>query len=307
MKNPLACYARRSFTTNSLNLKQSFVPNHNETQEEDINRLEEFLKPLERLFVLTGAGISTESGIPDYRGEGVGLYATSTKRPIQHKVFMDSAKARQSYWARNFVGWPRWSDTRPNSAHLVLAAWEREHRVRRLVTQNVDQLHYKAGSMGVVELHGTNSLVTCMSCNYSTPRVSFQRQLAEHNPDMVPWESQHIRPDGDVELTEEEVANFQVPRCPKCKTGILKPYVVFFGDNVPRERVEGVKKDVSNSDGVLVVGSSLFVFSGFRFITQAKEEGIPIAILNIGKTRADHLANLKIDAKAGDVLTKLNL
>jgi len=235
-------------------------------------------------------------------------YATSSKRPIQHKVFMDSAKARQSYWARNFVGWPRWSSFQPNSSHLSLASWERAGRLSSLVTQNVDQLHYKAGSWGVMELHGTNSLVTCMTCSYSTPRISFQRELASANTDMGEGlQEQAIRPDGDMELTEEQVANFNVPSCPKCGTGILKPYVVFFGDNVPRERVERVRREVSGSDGVLVIGSSLYVFSGYRFVTQAKEEGIPVAILNIGKTRADHLADLKIDAKAGDVLTKLNL
>jgi len=307
MRNPLTSGCRRPFTTNSLLVNQSFVPSHHETQEEDVFKLEQFLRPLQRLLVLTGAGISTESGIPDYRGEGVGLYATSTKRPIQHKVFMDSTKARQSYWARNFVGWPRWSSTKPNSAHLALARWEREQRIQRLVTQNVDQLHYKAGSMDVVELHGTNSVVRCMTCNYSTPRMSFQHQLADSNPSMVDRGGHHIRPDGDVELSEEEVRNFKVPSCPKCKTGILKPFVVFFGDNVPRDRVEKVKRDVSDCDGVLVVGSSLFVFSGYRFMTQASELGKPIAILNIGQTRADHLTQLKIEAKAGDVLNKLNL
>jgi len=188
----------------------AFVPQHKETQERDIELLQEFLNPSKRLLVLTGAGISTESGIPDYRSEGVGLYATSSKRPIQHKTFMESLKARQSYWARNFVGWPRWSSTRPNSAHLTLAAWERQGRLRHVVTQNVDQLHYKAGCKNVVELHGTNSLVKCMTCSFSIPRMTFQRRLEELNPTMETLASeQMMKPDGDVELSPEEVANFR--------------------------------------------------------------------------------------------------
>jgi len=314
----------------------AFVPQHKETQERDIELLQEFLNPSKRLLVLTGAGISTESGIPDYRSEGVGLYATSSKRPIQHKTFMESLKARQSYWARNFVGWPRWSSTRPNSAHLTLAAWERKGRLRHVVTQNVDQLHYKAGCKNVVELHGTNSLVKCMTCSFSIPRMTFQRRLEELNPtmetlaseqmmkpdgdvelspeevanfrgDLNGWPWDELRPDGDVEIAEEIVDKFRVPNCPKCDTGILKPYVVFFGDNVPKPRVEFVRKQVEESDALLVVGSSLFVFSGYRFVTQARDLGIPIAVVNIGPTRADAIVDLKIEAKAGDVLPKILL
>jgi len=284
----------------------AFVPTHKETQIEDTERLNDFLRNSQRLLVMTGAGISTESGIPDYRSEGVGLYATSEKRPIQHKVFMDSMKARQSYWARNFIGWPRWSSFRPNIAHLSLAKWESKGRVSCLVTQNVDQLHYKAGSRKVVELHGTNSTVTCMTCCHTQPRQQLQRVLEQLNPEMLATPDV-IRPDGDVELSAEQVANFKVPDCPKCGVGILKPNVVFFGDNVPLDRVSKVRKEVSESDAMLVVGSSLFVFSGFRFVTQAKELGIPIAVLNIGKTRADNLVDLKIEARAGDVLPKIEL
>jgi len=284
--------------------KLAFVPEHRETQELDVQRLQEFIEPSRRLLVLTGAGISTESGIPDYRSEGVGLYATSTKRPIQHKTFMESSKARQSYWARNFVGWPRWSSTLPNPAHLALAAWEAAGRLQGVVTQNVDQLHYKAGSKSVVELHGTNSRVTCTSCSFYSPRMAFQRVLEEANPEMSTWQAE-LRPDGDAELSAEEVANFRVPSCPKCDTGILKPYVVFFGDNVPRPRVEEVRRQVAASDALLVVGSSLYVFSGYRFVTQARELGIPVALLNIGNTRADGQVALKVEAKAGDVLPRI--
>jgi len=282
----------------------AFVPQHREPQSEDIEKLSEFLAPVSRLVVMTGAGISTESGIPDYRSEGVGLYATSEKRPIQHKVFMDSSKARQSYWARNFVGWPRWSSFQPNLSHRTLAMWEETGKMSCLVTQNVDQLHYKAGSRKVIELHGTNSTVTCMSCSFTQPRLQLQRVLEELNPSMMA-KSDIIRPDGDVELTDAEVSSFKVPDCPKCGVGILKPNVVFFGDNVPSHRVASVRKEVARSDAMLVVGSSLFVFSGYRFVTQARDLGIPIALLNIGQTRADKLVDLKIEAKAGDVLPKI--
>ena len=200
--------------------------------------------------IIDGSGISTESGIPDYRSEDVGLYATSTKRPIQHKVFMENKKARQSYWARNFVGWPRWSGFLPNSNHTTLARWESQGKISCLVTQNVDQLHYKAGSRNVIELHGTNSKVVCMSCCFSQPRIQFQRSLEQVNPGMI-TKTDVIRPDGDVELTEEEVSSFVVPNCPKCGEGILKPFVVFFGDNVPSQRVATAKREVSKSDRML--------------------------------------------------------
>eukprot|EP00092_Neocalanus_flemingeri_P042659 GFUD01046718.1.p1 GENE.GFUD01046718.1~~GFUD01046718.1.p1 ORF type:complete len:220 (+),score=75.94 GFUD01046718.1:333-992(+) len=219
---------------------------------------------------------------------------------------MDSRQARQSYWARNFVGWPRWSSFQPNVAHRTLAQWEEMGKLSCLVTQNVDQLHYKAGSRNVVELHGTNSAVTCMSCSFTQPRLQLQRVLEQLNPSMV-TRTDIIRPDGDVELTKEEVSNFQVPDCPKCGAGILKPNVVFFGDNVPLDRVTTVKREVGKSDAMLVVGSSLFVFSGYRFITQAKDLGIPIAVVNIGQTRADKLVDLKVEAKAGDVLPRISL
>lgn len=284
----------------------AFVPRHRSARDEDIEQIARFLADKQRLVVITGAGISTESGIPDYRSEGVGLYATSSKRPIQHKVFMESARARQSYWARNFVGWPRWFGFRPNVSHAALARWEEQGLVSHLVTQNVDQLHYKAGSRNVTELHGTNSIVTCMSCSYYLPRLTFQKTLEELNPFMTA-RCAEIRPDGDVELSEEEVANFTVPSCPKCKDGILKPFVVFFGDNVPKPRVEQVRRKIAEADSLLVVGSSLYVFSAFRFILQAKELKIPLAILNIGPTRGDEIAAVKVEARAGDILPRIQI
>nr|ALS04486.1 NAD-dependent deacetylase sirtuin-4 [Acartia pacifica] len=217
---------------------------------------------------------------------------------------MERPMARQSYWARNFIGWPRWSNFQPNLSHRTLARWEDTGKISQLVTQNVDQLHYKAGSRNVVELHGTNSLVRCMSCCYYLPRMQFQRILEQQNPTMIPRVAD-IRPDGDVELTEDEVKQFKVPSCPKC-SGFLKPNVVFFGDNVPRPRVDQVRRKVDESDSLLVIGSSLYVFSAFRFINQAVENRIPIAIINIGPTRGDKMADLKIEAKSGDVLPNID-
>ena len=219
---------------------------------------------------------------------------------------MESFPGRQSYWARNYVGWPRWSSVKPNEAHRELYLWERAGILDHIVTQNVDQLHYKAGCADVTELHGTNSLVVCMSCSYSVPRLAFQKVLAEANPTFMQEAANEIRPDGDVELPLEAVQNFVVPKCPKCQIGILKPYVVFFGDSVPVSRVERVREFVRNNEALLIVGSSLYVFSGYRFILQAKELGKPVAIINIGETRADHLADLKVSGKASEVLRGLN-
>jgi len=304
--NTQGCPLSRNYASSALKAPSAFVPPHSQTQEEDVEALQDFLSPTKHLLVLTGAGISTESGIPDYRSEGVGLYATSTKRPIQHKTFMENNKARQSYWARNFIGWPRWSNFLPNIAHRTLYEWERRGRLRHIVTQNVDGLHYKAGSRSVTELHGATAIVKCMRCSFWIHRQAFQKNLDQLNPGMVA-RSDDIRPDGDVELTQEEVSTFQVPHCLKCGTGILKPDVVFFGDNVPRLRVEQVQRQVSACDSLLVIGSSLTVFSSYRIVTQARDLNKPLAIINIGPTRADNLAQLKLQARAGDLLTRVNL
>ncbi|KAK7074069.1 NAD-dependent protein lipoamidase sirtuin-4, partial [Halocaridina rubra] len=174
---------------------------------------------------------------------------------------MESANARQSYWARNYTGWPRFSSFHPNIAHITLAEWERKGKVKCLVTQNVDRLHHKAGSVNVYELHGTAFDVMCMSCQKKVSRHSFQNRIRKMNPHMSVI-SQDIRPDGDVELTQEDVDQFRVPSCDKCG-GIMKPYIVFFGDNVPVDRVQKIREELSRCDGLLVVGSSLFVYSGY--------------------------------------------
>ncbi|XP_071110937.1 NAD-dependent protein lipoamidase sirtuin-4, mitochondrial-like [Haliotis cracherodii] len=282
-----------------------FVPNSQPASEEEIESLQQFMDRSERLLVLTGAGISTESGIPDYRSEGVGLYATSSNRPVQYVDFLKDAKIRQRYWARNFVGWPRFSSFSPNKSHLTLSSWEKKRKVSWLVTQNVDALHYKAGSTQLTELHGSAHRVECLSCRKVLPRNEMQELIKDRNPK---WhaESFEMAPDGDVALSTEQVQGFQVPTCDSCG-GVLKPEIIFFGDNVARHIVDLVFRKVSESDAVLVIGSSLEVYSGYRFVNRAHNESKPVAIVNIGRTRADDLAQLKISAICGDILPKIQV
>ena len=264
------------------------------------------LAAAERLVVLTGAGCSTESGIPDYRSPG-GVW--SRHKPIYYSAFVRSPEVRRFYWARSFRGWQRFSAARPNDAHVALAALERSGRVTRLITQNVDDLHQEAGSRCVIQLHGRNRLVVCLGCGARTPRQEMQDRLAEVNAEWIArtaWEGlsgdeADFAPDGDAELAESLVGDFQVPECRVCG-GILKPDVVFFGEMVPPPRVSESMASVDHADTLLVVGSSLTVWSGFRFVRRAADRGIPIAIVNIGPTRGDDLAHLKIEERCGVVL-----
>ncbi|XP_005180474.1 NAD-dependent protein deacylase Sirt4 [Musca domestica] len=284
--------------------KQQYVPKHQPAVEKDIKKLEDFLMDKPKIVVLTGAGISTESGIPDYRSEGVGLYARSNHKPIQHMEFVRSPSVRQRYWARNFVGWPKFSSTEPNATHYSLARFEREGRLQCVVTQNVDRLHTKAGSENVIELHGSGYVVKCLSCDYKIDRHEFQHILNDLNPEFKDAPDM-IRPDGDVEIPQEYIDNFRIPNCPQCDDNRLKPEIVFFGDNVPKTRVNSIAEMIYAGDGLLVLGSSLLVYSGYRMVLQAKDLNLPVAIVNIGETRADHLADLKLSAKCGDVIPKL--
>ncbi|KAJ6659035.1 hypothetical protein lerEdw1_019337 [Lerista edwardsae] len=278
----------------------TFVPPCPPSDPRDVERLQAFVSRARRLFVLTGAGISTESGIPDYRSEGVGLYARTDRRPVLHAEFVRSAKAQQRYWARNFVGWPRFSSRQPNAAHVALWGWEAAGRLHWLVTQNVDALHTKAGSRRLTELHGCIHRVFCLSCGDRTPRAELQERLEALN---LAWraEAHSVAPDGDVFLTEEEVLSFRVPTCAKCG-GHLKPDVTFFGDNVGKEKVDFVFQRLAESDAVLVAGSSLQVYSAYKFALAAQDRKLPIAIVNIGPTRSDHLASLKLNSRCGELL-----
>ncbi|XP_037535262.1 NAD-dependent protein lipoamidase sirtuin-4, mitochondrial [Nematolebias whitei] len=283
--------------------KLSFVPACSSTDASSLELLQDFVTRARRLFVITGAGFSTESGIPDYRSEGVGLYARTDRRPMQHSEFIRSAKSRQRYWARNFVGWPQFSSHRPNRGHAVLRRWEDGGKLHWLLTQNVDALHAKAGHKRLTELHGCSHRVLCLGCGAITAREDLQRRFASLNPG---WRAQAgtVAPDGDVFLEEEQVLNFRVPSCEQCG-GILKPDVTFFGDTVSRATVQCVHDRLAESDLVLVVGSSLQVYSGYRFLLAASDRKMPIAILNIGPTRADHLAELKVSGRCGEVLSAI--
>jgi len=266
----------------------------------DPDRLRAFIRNAARLFVLTGAGCSTESGIPDYRGPNGTL---KHHRPMLFAEFCRSAANRRRYWARSYVGWPRMASAKPNAAHAALAGLESAGRVHRIVTQNVDGLHARAGSRDPIELHGTLARVVCLACGAAVSRGDLQQQLADENPAWT-WEAPISRPDGDVAIPDATAERFHVPACHTCG-GTLKPDVVFFGESVPRPRVDAALAELDAADGMLVVGSSLMVWSGYRFARAAAERGIPIAILNIGPTRADELATLRIAAKCGEILPKV--
>ncbi|CAF1077978.1 unnamed protein product [Brachionus calyciflorus] len=282
----------------------NFVPEYCEPSKNDIENFQLFVKKSKNLFVLTGAGISTESGIPDYRSEKVGLYNRTDRRPIQHSEFMNHAQRRKLYWARNYVSWPRFSSFRPNTNHRIFSQWERQGKVLHHVTQNVDSLLVKAGCVRLTELHGTSYKVKCMDCDFRLSRDSMQLLIKLQNSF---WNvtSNELAPDNDVQLTDEQIKDFKTPVCPKCKNDRLKPEVVFFGDSIPKQTVECAKEKLSKCDALLAAGTSIEVFSAYRIILQAKELEIPVAILNIGRTRADDKADLKINSLCSQVLSKI--
>ena len=251
-----------------------------------------------RLFVLTGAGVSTGSGIPDYR-DGDGAWKRSP--PVQYRDFVADPEVRRRYWARSLLGWPAFARARPNGSHAALARLERAGRIDRLVTQNVDGLHQRAGSRRIIDLHGRLDSLVCLDCDRVGARHAFQDELAARNPGFVELTATRA-PDGDADLDGVDFAAFHVPGCPACG-GLLKPDVVFFGEGVPRRRVDAALAALDTADAVLVVGSSLMVFSGFRFARAAAERGLPVAALNQGRTRADDLLTLKVDAECGSALT----
>lgn len=253
-----------------------------------------------RLAVLTGAGCSTESGIPDYRGDGA---RRRSRPPVQYGAFVRDEHARRRYWARSLIGWPLFRAARPNAAHHALAALERAGTISGIVTQNVDRLHHAAGSRRIVELHGALAEVRCLACGASEDRSTLQERLLALNPSFE-HEPLEIRPDGDAELRDELLVDFRVPGCTRCG-GVLKPDVVLFGENVPRDTVDDAWRVVDSAEALLVVGSSLAVFSGFRFVRGAAQRGAPIAIVNRGPTRGDPHASVRIDDSAGSVLEQL--
>jgi len=251
-------------------------------------KLADFVLRRERLLVLTGAGISTASGIPDYRDDN-GEWKQAS--PIQYQEFVRTTLAQQRYWARSAIGWPRFSTARPSRAHHALSALQGAGHVRGIITQNVDGLHQRADSQRVIDLHGRLDQVMCLDCGRITSRESLQPWLIEHNPQLQQARAS-AAPDGDARLENLDFASIRIPVCEQC-SGQLKPNVVFFGENVPAERVAQCFDALDNADALLVVGSSLMVYSGYRFAKRAHELGIPLAAINRGVTRADALLDFK--------------
>jgi NAD-dependent SIR2 family protein deacetylase len=262
--------------------------------------LQEFIERHRRLFILTGAGCSTNSGLPDYR-DADGNWKRD--QPMTYQAFMGGQAARQRYWARSMVGWRHFGRANPNGAHYALARLEETGRSELLLTQNVDGLHQAAGSTRVIDLHGRLDQVRCMGCERRTPRTAFQDELDRLNP---AWDGLRAAyaPDGDADIETADLSSFAIPPCRYCG-GVLKPDVVFFGESVPRARVEAATQHLGQADAVLVVGSSLMVYSGFRFVQAAALAGKPIAAVNLGRTRADALLSLKREQSCEDALAFL--
>jgi NAD-dependent SIR2 family protein deacetylase len=248
--------------------------------------------------VLSGAGISTESGIPDYRGP-TGLSRRVT--PMTYQAFTHDPFARQRYWARSHLGWRTIARTKPNAGHRAVATLQGHGRLAGIVTQNVDGLHQAAGARDVVELHGGLDRVICLHCGHMTARAALDDRLREANPTFADTVAAAINPDGDVDLPAEAVESFRTVDCTLCR-GLLKPDVVFFGESVPRDRVQSCFALVEGARALVVLGSSLSVMSGRRFVLRARKLGIPVAIVNQGVTRGDDCASVRIDAPLGTTL-----
>ena len=265
-----------------------------------LDQLCEWVDRHPRLFVLTGAGCSTDSGIPDYRdvnGEW------KRKSPVTWQAFTGDDATRRRYWARSLLGWPMMANARPGAAHLALARMEAAGRIELLLTQNVDGLHTLAGSHRTTDLHGRIDTVRCLGCEARTARADLQVELRRRNPAWAALEAQPA-PDGDADLDGLDFSGFDVPPCPICG-GMLKPDVVFFGESVPRDRVDATFAALARADAVLVAGSSLMVYSGFRFVQTAAASLKPIVAVNMGRTRADDLFALKLAAPVGATLAAL--
>lgn len=250
-----------------------------------------------RIAVLTGAGVSTDSGIPDYRGEGA-----PKRTPMTVQAFLSDEHARRRYWVGSHLGWRRFSQAEPNVAHTTLARLERDGVTTGVMTQNVDGLHLRAGSRRVVELHGTMHRVVCLRCGQVFDRRDLASRLEADNPWLQAPDDVILLPDGDVR--PDSVDGFRIPDCTVCG-GMLKPEVVFFGEVIPPARFRAAEELLSEADALLVAGSSLTVNSGIRLVDRARRRDLPIVIVNRGTTRADDRATVRIDAGTGDVLPEL--
>lgn len=270
-------------------------------EDPEVERLAAWLAVRGKVTAITGAGVSTESGIPDYR-DGDGNWKRSP--PVQFRDFVGNASVRRRYWARSFAGWPVFAAARPSAAHAALARLESQARIARIVTQNVDRLHQRAGSHEVIDLHGRLDVVRCLALDHRLDRETFQTRLRDANPD---WDVSpaRIAPDGDADLEGIDFGAFHVPACEICG-GMLKPDVVFYGESVPREITAAAFAAVESADGVLVVGSSLMVWSSFRLVRAAVARGVEVVAVNRGRTRGDDLFAFKLDRECGAVLAALS-
>lgn len=267
-----------------------------------VDELAEFIARYSNSFVITGAGISSGSGIPTYRDDS-GTWKSN--RPIQHAEFMRNHSIRQRYWARSFSGWPTIDKAQPNDAHVELANLEALNFIGQLVTQNVDRLHQRANHKRVIDLHGRLDQVLCMDCGALVARSDIQDWLKEHNTHLHE-SSQLTRPDGDADVDDSLVKAVQVPSCQRCD-GVLKPNVVFYGSSVEKELVASIYEKILSSESLLIVGSSLMVYSSYRFCKFAAENNIPIACINQGLTRADDLFTLKVSEPCAESLQALSV
>jgi NAD-dependent SIR2 family protein deacetylase len=260
------------------------------------DRLRLWIARHRRVFALTGAGCSTASGIPDYRDD---QGEWKRRPPVMIQAFRTQESVYRRYWARAYAGWPRFTSAVPNDAHRAFAAWEGAGTLLLVVTQNVDRLHQRAGSRAVLDLHGRLDVVVCLGCADRTSRADLQTIIAAANRS---WRPETVMaPDGDADVDDASVTSFAVPHCERCG-GLLNPDVVFFGENVPVEHYARAREALAGADAMLVAGSSLMVYSGFRFVRLAHEAGLPIAIVNRGRTRGDDLAELKIEGDVGSTL-----
>ncbi len=266
----------------------------------NLTRLGDFFAEHKRVFVLTGAGISTASGIPDYRDHN-GEWKRKT--PIQHQDFIDQAAVRRRYWARSLLGWKHFGQAQPCNGHRALASLEGAGRISLIVTQNVDGLHQSAGSRKVIDLHGRIDRLVCLDCGARKTRAAFQPQLEANNSRYAALAAR-MAPDGDADLEQDSFDDFNVPACQRCG-GVVMPDVIFYGGSVPRSRVADAYAGLEAADAVLVAGSSLMVYSGYRFCKAAAERGKPIAAINLGVTRADDLLDFKVEMPCCDALQAL--
>eukprot|EP01080_Neovahlkampfia_damariscottae_P010003 gene10003-2322_t len=273
---------------------------------EDLDKLKEFITSKKPITVISGAGLSTESGIPDYRSPN-GSYSKG-HRPILFKEYISSEKNRKRYWARNMIGYRLFKVVKPNEGHHAIKHLQDKNIIKNIITQNVDELHQTSGSKNVINLHGSNHEIICLDCRKITSRKEYQERLEMHNEGFLNEHNIYEkRSDGDVELSETtKYEEIHVPNCIECN-GILKPNVVFFGESVGNDIVDSIKNMILNeTNGLLVVGSSLQVFSSFRFLKYSLQHNVPIAIINIGETRADSFCDFKIEGKCSEILNYLS-